>query len=220
MNKFLPVVLCGLMLTVSHAQAQDRPGYKGHSHEKETTVKPKNAPRVAERDLADVILTDTLDEIWHDCDEHFHKGEWNHVINLNRLIVEAKPDQVEAYDNCAWLLWSSDRNDQGIAFLKQGIANNPKSYYLLDALGTHYSLNLKQFAEAIPYYERALQLKDPKRTYTVHSLARCYEKTNQLDKALKMWETALDMPLAFGAPKNVVAEAGVRRVKALMQKKM
>jgi tetratricopeptide (TPR) repeat protein len=220
MNKFLPVWMMLFVLMAADAFAQGGPGYKGHSHEKPNIAKPKNAPQASERELADVILADALESLWLKSDDHFHRGEWNHTINLSRLIAQGEPDRVEIYSNSAWLLWSSDRNEQAIAFLKQGIAANPNSYYLLDEMGMHYAINLKQPAAAIPYYERVMKLKDRKQTYTVHNLARCYERTNQLEKALKTWEIAVNMPLTPSAPRNTVAENGIKRVKALLAKKM
>ena len=220
MKRRVPTVIFifALLLPACGVWAQGQPGYKPHEHDHEVAApKSKTAPKVAEKDLADVILANTMENLNESADEHFHQGEWNHVVNLHRVIVQGEPWRVESYSNCAWLLWSSDRNDQAIAFLKQGIAANPTSYFLLDEMGYHLGINLKKQSEAIPYYEKAMKLK-PK-FYTAHNLARCYEKTEQWDKALKVWEIAVNMPMAANIPNNPVAEQGVRRVKAKLAQK-
>ncbi len=218
MQRGTAVFVLALMLPACGVLAQGQPGYQPHAHETEQkTPKPKTAPNVAEKDLADVILANTMENLSEGADEHFHKGEWNHVINIHRVIVQGEPWRVESYSNCAWLLWSSDRNDQALAFLKQGITANPNSYYLLDEMGYHLGVNLKKPSEAIPYYEKAMKFKPL--FYTAHNLARCYEKTEQWNKALKVWEIAVNMPISSSIPNNPVAEAGVRRVKAKLSQK-
>ncbi len=226
MNKWICAFALALLLPACGAGAQGQPGYKVHSHDMEPPiVKAKNAPKVAEKDLADVILANTMENLADSGDEHFHKGEWNHIINLSRIIVQGEPWRVEVFSNNAWLLWSSDRNEQALAFLKQGIAANPDSYFLLDEMGYHLGVNLKQPTQALPYYEKAMKLKPesyPRRRpefYTAHNLARCYEKTGQWDKALEIWEIAVNMPISSNIPNNPVAEQGVRRVKAKLAQK-
>ena len=221
MKKSLTALILALTLPVGTAFTQERAGYKEHSHEpKKPIVKPAGTPKAAESELADVILAQAMENIWIGGDAFFHRGEWNHNINLNRIIVQAEPWRDECFSNSAYLLWSSDRNEQAIAFLKQGIAVNPKSYPLLDELGYHYAVNLKQPTEGIPYYEEAMKTKQPQlQFYTAHNLARAYEKTSQWDKALKIWEIAVDMRVAASIPNNPIAEQGIKRVKSKLAQK-
>ena len=137
---------------------------------------------------ADAILSGVMDDLSEQMDGHFHQGEYNHVVNLSRVIVQAEPQRVEAYGNAAWLLWSTDRNAEAIAFLKQGLDANPKTYYMYDELGTHYFTRLHDPKSAIPYYEKATAFKCP--FVTLHALANCYEKTDQWAKSVAMWERA------------------------------
>lgn len=221
MKKNLVMSILALILPVGMAFAQERAESKEHSHEpKKPVIKSAGTPKAAESELADIILAQAMENIWIGGDAFFHRGEWNHNINLNRIIVQAEPWRDECYTNSAYLLWSSDRNDQAIAFLKQGIAANPKSYPLLDELGYHYAVNLKQPTEGIPYYELAMKTKQPQlQFYTAHNLARAYEKTSQLDKALKIWEIAVDMQVSPSIPNNPIAEQGIKRVKAKLAAK-
>ncbi len=139
-----------------------------------------------QQQLADAILTDAVDQMWVQADAHWHKGEYNHYVNISRVIVQGDPRNVEAYSNSAYLLWSTGRNDDATAFLKQGLAANSDSYYMFDELGAHYYYHLKDYANALPYYEKAVQFTSPYITWS--GLAHCYEKVNQWDKAVKTWE--------------------------------
>ena len=143
---------------------------------------------VSQKAVADEILSGVVDDLWGQTDEHFHEGEYNHVVNLSRVIAQAEPQRVEAYANGAWLLWSMTRNDEAIAFLKQGLNANPHSYYMYDELGAHYFLHLHDPKTAIPYYEKAVAFACP--YATLHSLANCYEKTDQWAKSVEVWKRA------------------------------
>ena len=148
----------------------------------------KSSAPVSQEKLADAILADTMQKLWDQSDAHFHKGEYSHIINLHRIIVQGDPGNLKAYENSAWLLWSTDRNEDAIAFLKQGVKANPSNFDLYDELGTHYATRLHDPAKAIPYYEEAVKYQCP--YSTIHGLAHCYEKTNQWAKAVQAWEYA------------------------------
>jgi tetratricopeptide (TPR) repeat protein len=159
--------------------------------------------------LADVIVADTLDRLSERIDIHFHKGEYNHAVNLCRIKTQGLPHDVEAFSNAAYLLWSMAQDDDAEALLKAGLEKNSNSYYMYDELGSFYSVHLKRYAEAIPYYEKAVGFKCPFSTW--HLLANCYEKTNQWDKALHAWQSAAKYPDDRLAPVRVRrAEAHLR----------
>ena len=151
------------------------------------------------QETADAILADSLGLIYDQADEHFHQGEYNHIYSLCRIVVQGDPHNVEAFGNSAYLLWSSDRSDEAVAFLKQGIKANPNTYYMYDELGAYYWLHFKDAVSAIPYYEQAIKYDCPFFS-TWNSLARCYEKVNAWDKAVEAWRKATQYP------KNVTAE--------------
>jgi tetratricopeptide (TPR) repeat protein len=163
------------------------------------------------QETADAILADSLGRIYDQADEHFHHGEYNHIYNLNRIVVQGDPHNVEAYSNSAYYMWSSDRGEEAIAFLKQGIKANPNTYYMYDELGTYYWLHLKDAVSAIPYYEQAIKFKCP--FFTLNLLAYCYEKTGAWDKAVATWRTATqfrDNPQAERHLAHAIAERDKR----------
>ena len=141
-----------------------------------------------QQQMADAILTDALDQLGAQADEHYEHGEYNHTVNINRILVQGNPRNVEAYADAAHLLWSTGQNDAATAFLKQGLAANPDSYYMYDELGVHFLLRLKDYPNAVSYYEQAVKYPCP--FFTWSNLAHSYEKLNQWEKAVTTWEKA------------------------------
>lgn len=141
-----------------------------------------------QQQIADAIITDVLDELKDKADEHFDYGEFNHSINLFRIVVQGNPRDVESFSNAAYLLWSTGQNDVAISVLKAGLAANPNDYYMYDELGSFFFLRVKDYPQAVAYYEKAVKYKCPFFTWT--GLAHCYEKQKQWGKAVKAWEQA------------------------------
>ena len=162
---------------------------------------------------ADAILADSLLRLYAQGDAHVHVGEYNHTINLNRIVVQGDPHNMEAYGVNWFLLWSTVRKDEAIAFVKEGIKANPNTYYMYDEMGNLYSLSLHDPGSAIPYYEQAVKCKDCPFT-SWNSLAHCYEKTNQWDKSVQTWETA-----AQYLTKNPAAQTNLARARAERDKR-
>ncbi len=172
--------------SISNPPATTKPHTKPNS---KTTVKARPAsPQLA----SEAILADVLRQVWDQTDEHFHEGEYNHIVNLSRIVVQGDPQNVEAYADSAWLLWSTDRNEEAVEILKQGVSANPKTYYMYDELGMHYATRRREYANALPLYEQAVKYPCPFLTW--NGLANCYEKTNQWDKAIAAWEKAASFP--------------------------
>jgi tetratricopeptide (TPR) repeat protein len=149
-------------------------------------------PSQTQEMLADVVLQETMNQVWVHADRHGHEGEYNHYINICRMTVEANPAFYSAYDTAAHLLWSTDRMEEGLELLKRGLQANPNDYYFYDEIGQHYMLTRKDHKTAISYYEQAIKYKCPWMTHNM--LATCYEKTNQLDKAITALERAATYP--------------------------
>ncbi|HXG23253.1 MAG TPA: tetratricopeptide repeat protein [Chthonomonadales bacterium] len=163
---------------------------------------------------AEAIAAAVIDRLWQLSDAHWHKGEYLHVVNLSRMIVAAQPYDLDTYANAGYLLWSLNRDDEALAWYKQGIRDNPNTAYLYDEVGIFYVTHRRDHAGALPYLEKAASLKDcPPRT--LHTLAHAYEKTGKLDKALATWQRAVKHP---DNPNRAAAQRNLERLQRLMKK--
>ncbi len=153
-----------------------------------SATKPGNPAHVTDDQASNAILANALNDLFDGADKHFDQGEYNHVINLNRVVVQGDPHNMQAYSNAAWLLWSTDRTESGLALLRQGLAANTTNFYMYDELGQFYWLHLHKPALALPYYEKAVKYPCPMLTW--HGLAHCYELTGHLKLAALAWEHA------------------------------
>jgi tetratricopeptide (TPR) repeat protein len=154
-----------------------------------------------QQQIADAILTEVVDQLSDQADAHFDNGEYNHSVNLCRIVVQANPRRVDAFGDAAYLLWSTGQNDAAITLLKQGLAANPSGYYMYDELGAFYYFRLKDSSNAIKYYEQAVKYPDCQ-VFTWTGLAHSYEKLNQWDKAVQAWEHASN----FVGDKTIAAQ--------------
>lgn len=155
--------------------------------------------------VTDAIADDVANRLVVVTDMHWHKGEYNHIVNLSRMIVAEQPDNVEVYANAGWLLWSMKRDDEAVALYKQGAAANPRSYYMYDELGNYYYTRKKDWRSASVYFEKAAECKDCQ-PQTLHMLAHSYERAGRLEKALATWKRAAtrkNNPAAGAAVRNM-----------------
>lgn len=159
-----------------------------------------------QEELVDAVLGDAMNKIWDQCDAHFHGGEYNNCVGLSKIVVQGDPHNVEAYATSAWLLWSTGKNEDAEAILQAGMEANPKTFYLFDEMGVYWFVERKDPKAAIPYYEKAVKFDCPFMTW--NSLANCYEKTEQWDKAVTAWEKASLYP------GNAVAINRLKRARA------
>lgn len=186
--------LAGIMAFTQECGAQRAPTPpKKRSFSNKTPAHAAKAPVSSQRtasqeELVDAVLGDALNQMWVQADAHGHQGEYNHFINLSRIVVQGDPHNMEAFSTSSYLLWSTGRNEEAEAFLKDGIAANPSSFYMYDEMGLYWFIERKNPIAAIPYYEKAVKFDCP--MVTLHSLANCYEKAGQWDKAVATWSKA------------------------------
>lgn len=164
-------------------------------------VKAENQAALSGAAQANAIADAVVEQLVQYSDLHWHKGEYCHIVNLDKMIVTAQPDNVDAYGNAGWLLWSMNRDAEAIALYDQGLKANPKSYYMFDELGFYYYNRKKDFAKAVKYLEQAAARDDVKPA-TLHLLAHSYEKTGNLKLSLKTWERAKKIPGDMAAKTN------------------
>ena len=150
----------------------------------------------------DGITGRVVDQLWVQVDKYWHDGDYNRIVELCRLCVEADPHFLEAYSAGAWLLWSLDRTGEADAFLKQGVAANPNRYDLHFDFGSHL-VRTKRDRDALPYLQAATRHKNaPAQAWSV--LAHCYRRLGRLDEALATWQTVVKRFPNFAAgPPNL-----------------
>jgi tetratricopeptide (TPR) repeat protein len=145
--------------------------------------------------------------LWVRGDEFFHKGQYDAILPIVRMVTWLDPHQLDVYSTGGWHLAynftdSESRSDRryiepSIALLKEGVANNPEIYDLYFELGwTLYYQKIKDYKEAAVWIEKATKLpgRDPntgkigtRPSFVEHMLAHSLEQTGDYDKAEKIW---------------------------------
>ena len=174
-------------------------------------VKADNQAAKAEAAQSSAIADAVINDLVKYADLHWHKGEYSHIVNLDKMIVAAQPDNVDTFANAGWLLWSMNRDAEAVALYEQGLKANPNSYYMYDELGYYYFNRKKDYAKAIHYYEQAATRPDVS-PETLHLLAHSYERTGKLKLCLETWDRARKMP----GQTNAAAKVNYERVKRKM----
>jgi tetratricopeptide (TPR) repeat protein len=170
------------------------------------------APRAsnAQTSDADSIIGGTVELFERLVDMHWHKGEYDHMVNVGRMALTANPDDLEMTSNIAWILWSMSRDQEAMDVYTASIKRNPKTYTIYDEVGNYYSNRKRDWAKALPYYVKAANCKDAPPA-SLHILARAYEKNNDMIHALSTWEKAVATP---NNPAAAAARANLARVQA------
>ncbi|HOV21292.1 MAG TPA: tetratricopeptide repeat protein [bacterium] len=109
----------------------------------------------------------------------------NYKVNEeNKFFIDALKEFIGIVDEM--LYWYN----QGIEFLKKGVAYNPEKYDLYFELGWTYYHKGKDYKNAVRYLEKAIKFPHP--DYVDDVLAHAYEKNGQIDLAMKQWEKLLN----------------------------
>jgi len=166
-----------------------------------------------ERNAVEGICGEAIRLVYVQADRHWHKGEYAHLVNLNRMIIAAIPKFIDAYVDSSWLLWSMGRIDEAEALYDQGIAANPDSYAIYYEKGFHLLTRSKDVKGALKLLEEAASKPDCD-PIVLHTLAHAYEKDGQLQKALETWNRAADNP---ANPGQAAARLNRDRVRRLIE---
>jgi tetratricopeptide (TPR) repeat protein len=147
--------------------------------------------RVAEsRDF----LTDML---WMKTEDYWHVGRWDEAIRLCRQIVQVDTQFVEAYTGAAFLLYSTDKDEEAIELFRAGIVANPKNYDLPHEFGMYYYYRHK-WDLAAEQFAKSGDLGAPR--VMRHMLPNALEQGGRLEEALQQWQRILqqypDDPIA------------------------
>ncbi|MHB9130253.1 MAG: tetratricopeptide repeat protein [Armatimonadota bacterium] len=148
------------------------------------SITPAEARKEAEHAVYDLISLNNAV-----IDYHFYRGEWDQaIVGLERGIsLNAK--QTENYASAGWLLWSTGRTEQAIAYYNRMIEANPTDPQAYFEMGVFYTFHLKNDAEAVRWLEKAVALGIPlpRRHVYGHVLA----KLGRTAEALAFWKQVL-----------------------------
>lgn len=134
-------------------------------------------------------VRDAITEIlWIGIDGYWHEGGWEDCLRLNKEIIALDPQFVEAYTSAAWLLWSSDRDEEAIAMYQRGLEANPDSHELYFDFGFYYR-NRKKLDKAVALFRKAVEKGAPQTQQ--HMLPNTLAEAGRKKEALTEWRELL-----------------------------
>jgi len=148
--------------------------------------------------------------LWVRADEFFHRGDYDNIIPLVRLVTWLDPHNIDIYTTGAWHMDynftdEEQRSDKrniplSIALLEDGIAKNPDRWDLYFELGwVHYNRKLEDYSNALKYIKQACEYdgydsntgkRIPRPEFVDRMLAHAYEANGDFDGAIRQWEIA------------------------------
>ncbi len=177
------------------------------------------------------ILTRCADYFWHHADADGPFSGYSHVIACTDRQIELDPQDIEAYTNNAWLLWSDwvswthDPNkmpngregvDRALRTLEKGHAANPlNALFHVDAAQTLYPLALHHrpdlMAVVTRYYTQAHDLiSDRDLLIRIRKgLGHVYRNQGQTAQALHWYRSVLELD-----PGNPVALRYIQKLES------
>ncbi len=142
-----------------------------------------------------------VDIIWIKIDDMWHHGKWFEIIPLLRAATWLQPHFLEAWELGAWHMAYNlyvyaegmpDREkyiEEGIRFLKEGLAKNRNVYDLWFNLGWIYYHKLKDYDKGIRYFRGAIRYKHP--SYIDRLIAHGYRKKGDIEAEYIEWQRCL-----------------------------
>ncbi len=149
--------------------------------------------------------------LWIRADDFFHRGQYQAIIPIVRMVTWLDPHNIDVYTTGAWHLdynfvdeansLSDKRYIPGaVALMKEGIRNNPQTWDLYFELGwTHYSRKMMDEENALRYIQQACEHesvdlntgeKSPRPEFVDRMLAHQLEKVGRFEDAIKQWEVS------------------------------
>ena len=153
-----------------------------------------------------------LDELYHQSDAAYHKGDYPLAIEKFKAIVVLDPDDVEAFSTGAWLMWSLGNGDEATAFMRRGVSLSPQDGEMWEAAADHFDQRKIFPLEVLADYQKALSLapKEKNTRLLRHRVAIAAQIVGDLTLATQVWTGVLkDYPDdAIAADKLQLLKAG------------
>ena len=143
-----------------------------------------------------------------------YHGDPNELLPWYRTQTAVNPNDTAAYVNGAFFLADfNGKFDEALAFLHEGVVNNPESPEIHLAIGRLYFEKWEKYDEAIPYLEKAvafgreIQNRNASEERVVGNsyvfLVNAYRKTGALDSALRVAEDGVEICPDYGLVRAV-----------------
>src|SRR5438034_675320 len=184
---FLLCMGLGDILTVRHREYEQTPDTR-------TPIQALAPALLGFREVAASLL-------WVKTDDYFHRGEYEPILRLVRLITTIDPHQIDVYTTGAWHMAYNFMDKRlirtGLEFLEDGVKNNPTIYDLYFESGYTNMDKTRDFPKAIYWYQQAStkgttdgKTMPPK--FTWFQLAHAYEASGDVDTAIQQWLKTVD----------------------------
>lgn len=138
--------------------------------------------------------------LWVKADELFHAGRYQDIVPYFSLVTFMDPHQVDVYSTGAWHLMYNfgdpRMNTQGLAFLEEGIKNNPTVWDLYFQRGwVTFDWPVENYKDALPYFVEAADKPgtdgQPAPPYISHVIAHDLTHLGRIDEAVTQWKKDL-----------------------------
>jgi tetratricopeptide (TPR) repeat protein len=213
----LVVLAVVLLIAIVGLQMSNRPTYEKMAKAGQQIGGGKSGDLMAELPGQFIVASFTgfrqviAGALWIRADDFFHRGQYQAIIPIVRMVTWLDPHNIDVYTTGAWHLdynfvdEANSLSDKryipaSIAFMKEGIRNNPTIWDLYFELGwTHYCKKLMDDRKALEYIAEACKHdsvdantgeKETRPDFVDRMLAHMLEKVGRFDEAIKQWDVA------------------------------
>lgn len=120
------------------------------------------------------------------------KGDVENAIRAYCEAINCNPENYRAYSKAGIALWENDMIEEAMVSLHKSIDLNPDFDIAQNNLGVIYLDSLGCAADALSYFERALEI-NPSYTMAYFNAGRANEMLNNKTQAAEYYQMALDM---------------------------
>lgn len=120
------------------------------------------------------------------------KGDTENAIRTYCAAINCEPENFRAYSKAGLALWENDMIEEAMVSLHKSIELNPNYDITQNNLGVIYLDGLGCAADALPYFEKALQI-NPSYTLAYFNAGRANEMLGNKTSAAEYYQMALDM---------------------------
>ena len=120
------------------------------------------------------------------------KGDVENAIRAYCDAISCEPENFRAYSKAGLALWENDMIEEAMVALHKSIDLNPNFDIAQNNLGVIYLDGLGCAADALPFFERALEI-NPSYTLAYFNAGRANEMLDDKTKAAQYYQMAIDM---------------------------